>query len=105
MKLLVTGVAGFIGAALADRLLARGDAVVGIDNLNAYYEVALKQARLARLTGRTGFEFHHLDIADRPALARLFAREQFDVVAHLAAQAGVRYSVTHPEKYVDANLV
>ena len=105
MKLLVTGVAGFIGAALAERLLARGAEVVGIDNLNDYYDVALKEARLARLTGQPGFSFKRIDVADRPAMARLFDSDRFETVAHLAAQAGVRYSVEHPEKYIDANLV
>lgn len=105
MKLLVTGVAGFIGAALAERLLARGDEVVGVDNVNDYYDVGLKEARLARLAGRAGFVFERIDIADRDAMARLFAAHRFDVVAHLAAQAGVRYSVERPDRYVDANLV
>ncbi len=105
MKRLVTGAAGFIGAALCERLLARGDQVVGVDNLNDYYEVALKEARLARLTGQPGFAFERLDLADREATARLFRGGGFDVVVHLAAQAGVRYSVERPERYVDANLV
>jgi UDP-glucuronate 4-epimerase len=102
---LVTGAAGFIGAALCDRLLARGDEVLGLDNLNDYYEVALKEARLARLAGHKGFRFERVELADRAATARTFASRPLDVVVHLAAQAGVRYSVTHPEKYVDANLV
>jgi UDP-glucuronate 4-epimerase len=105
MTRLVTGAAGFIGAALCERLLARGDEVVGVDNLNDHYEVSLKEARLARLTGRPGFAFERLDLADREAAARLFRGRRFDVVAHLAAQAGVRYSVERPEAYVDANLV
>jgi UDP-glucuronate 4-epimerase len=105
MTRLVTGAAGFIGAALCERLLARGDAVVGVDNLSDYYEVTLKEARLARLEGRPGFAFERLDLADRAATAALFQRHAFDVVVHLAAQAGVRYSVEHPERYVDANLV
>jgi len=105
MNILVTGVAGFIGAALAARLMARGDNVLGIDNLNDYYEVSLKEARLARLAPHPRFRFERLDIADRPAMQALFAGERFDAVAHLAAQAGVRYSLTHPQAYVDANLV
>jgi UDP-glucuronate 4-epimerase len=104
MNLLVTGAAGFIGAALAQRFLDRGDAVLGVDNLNDYYDVALKEARLARLSPRPGFRFERLDISDRPGMEALFARERFDAVVHLAAQAGVRYSVSHPYKYVDANL-
>jgi UDP-glucuronate 4-epimerase len=105
MKVLVTGAAGFIGAALCDRLLARGDEVLGVDNLNDYYDVSLKAARLARLEARAGFRFERLELADRATTARAFAAGPFDAVVHLAAQAGVRYSVTHPEKYVDSNLV
>jgi UDP-glucuronate 4-epimerase len=105
LRFLVTGAAGFIGAALCERLLARGDEVVGVDNLSAYYDVALKEARLARLADRTGFAFERLDLADRGRTAGLFGAGRFDAVAHLAAQAGVRYSVEHPEQYVDANLV
>jgi UDP-glucuronate 4-epimerase len=105
MHVLVTGAAGFIGAATALRLLGRGDSVVGLDNLNDYYEVALKEARLGRLAPHGGFRFERLDLADRDGMARLFARERFDCVVHLAAQAGVRYSVTHPFAYADANLV
>ncbi len=105
MKLLVTGAAGFIGAALAERLLARGDEVIGVDNLNDYYDVSLKEARLARLAARPGFAFERIDIADRTRMRELFAAHRLDSVVHLAAQAGVRYSVEHPERYVDANLV
>src|SRR3990172_3366186 len=105
MKRLVTGAAGFIGAALCERLLARVDEVVGVDDLNDYYEVSLKEARLARLTGRPGFAFERLDLADREATAQLFRGRGFDVGVHLAPPAGVRYSVDRPERYVDANLV
>ena len=105
MKVLVTGAAGFIGTATALRLLDRGDEVVGIDNLNDYYDVGLKASRLARLDGRANFRFIRMDIADRPAVAQLFATERFDRVINLAAQAGVRYSLTNPNAYVDSNLV
>lgn len=104
-KILITGAAGFIGAELALRLLAQGDQVVGIDNLNDYYDVALKQARLDRARQHPNFAFRHLDLADRPAIAKLFASHQFDAVVNLAAQAGVRYSLQNPQAYVDANLV
>ena len=105
MKVLLTGAAGFIGLHTALRLLARGDEVVGLDNLNDYYDVALKQARLAQLQGQAGFRFVKLDVADREGLAALFETERFDRVVHLAAQAGVRYSLKNPNAYVDANLV
>ncbi len=105
MKVLVTGAAGFIGMHVAQRLLARGDEVIGIDNLNAYYDVALKEARLARLEGHAGFRFIKLDIADAQALGELFEREGFERVVHLAAQAGVRYSLENPQAYVQSNLV
>ncbi len=105
MNILVTGAAGFIGSTLALRLLQRGDRVTGLDNLNDYYDVSLKQARLARLRTHSGFEFEKIDIAEREAMARLFASRRFDAVMHLAAQAGVRYSIENPAAYVDANLV
>jgi len=103
MKVLVTGAAGFIGMHCAERLLARGDEVLGVDNLNDYYDVRLKKARLARLSGK--FKFVKADIADRAAMERLFADERPQRVIHLAAQAGVRHSLKDPHAYVDANLV
>jgi UDP-glucuronate 4-epimerase len=103
MKVLVTGVAGFIGMHCAERLLARGDHVVGVDNLNDYYDVRLKQARLARLSGR--FTFHKTDITDRAAMEKLFAAEKPERVIHLAAQAGVRHSLKDPHAYVHGNVV
>ena len=105
MKILVTGAAGFIGHHLALRLVSRGDSVVGIDNLNNYYDVTLKENRLKRLTPSPAFRFVKLDLADKPAIAALFAEEKFDVVVNLAAQAGVRYSLENPQAYIDANLV
>ena len=105
MKVLVTGAAGFIGSTLAHRLLDRGDEVVGIDNLNDYYDVRLKQARLERLRARAGFEFQKLDIIERKTMSGLFAASKFDAVVHLAAQAGVRYSIENPSAYIDANIV
>jgi UDP-glucuronate 4-epimerase len=104
VKVLVTGSAGFIGSAVAQRLLGRGDRVVGVDNLNDYYDPALKRARLARVAATAPFENHVIDIQDRAALEHLFEREQPQRVVHLAAQAGVRYSLTHPQTYVDANI-
>lgn len=104
MKYLVTGAAGFIGFHLAGRLCAEGHEVVGIDNLNDYYAVSLKEARLARLGPLPGFRFERLDLADRTAMAELFAREQFERVIHLGAQAGVRYSLDNPFAYADSNL-
>lgn len=105
MKILVTGAAGFIGAALSLRLLERGDEIIGLDNLNDYYDVRLKEARLARLTAEPRFCFIKLDVADRGGMAQLFASHRPQRVAHLAAQAGVRYSLSHPYAYVESNLV
>ncbi|WP_031429840.1 NAD-dependent epimerase [Methylomicrobium agile] len=104
MKLLVTGAAGFIGSALSMKLLERGDEIVGIDNLNDYYDVNLKLARLERLKNYDRFKFIKLDIADRSEVERLFAEEKFQRVVHLAAQAGVRYSLTNPHAYIDSNI-
>ena len=105
MKILVTGAAGFIGSAVALRLLERGDEVVGVDNLDPYYDVALKQARLDRVGAHDGFRDMRASIADRTAMTELFARERPDAVVNLAAQAGVRYSLENPHAYVNANLV
>jgi len=102
---LVTGAAGFIGAALSLRLLERGDEVVGIDNINDYYDVNLKLARLERLKGYEKFKFIKLDISDRKVIEALFIKEQFQRVMHLAGQAGVRYSITNPHAYIDSNIV
>lgn len=105
MKILVTGVAGFIGYHLAERLLVEGINVYGIDNLNNYYDVSLKKDRLAQLQARTGFEFQLLDLFERQGIDSLFQAEKFDCVVNLAAQAGVRYSIENPFAYVDSNLV
>ena len=105
MRVLLTGTAGFIGYHVAQRLLARGDQVVGLDNLNDYYEPALKLARLRRLDGLPGFRFVQLDLVDRAGMAELFATERFECVIHLAAQAGVRYSLQNPHAYIDSNIV
>ena len=105
MKILLTGAAGFIGMTTCLRLLARGDEVVGLDNLNDYYEVQLKLDRLARLQPHANFRFIKADVADRAAIEQLFAAEKFDRVIHLAAQAGVRYSLENPQAYVDSNIV
>lgn len=104
-RVLVTGAAGFIGYHLSERLLQRGDEVLGLDNLNPYYDPSLKEARLARLQGRPGFRFVRAELADRDAMARIFAEERPEVVVNLAAQAGVRYSLENPHAYVDSNLV
>ncbi len=104
-QILVTGAAGFIGFHLSTYLLANGHNVIGLDNLNDYYDVALKRDRLTQLEGKQGFRFHKLDLADRKGLADLFAQYSFDVIAHIAAQAGVRYSLENPHAYVDSNLV
>ena len=105
MKILVTGAAGFIGMHVAQVLLARGDQVVGLDNLNDYYDPKLKENRLARLTPHPAFRFVRMDVADRAGMERLFAEERFDRVVHLAAQAGVRYSLENPHAYIDSNIV
>ncbi|MFC0325495.1 NAD-dependent epimerase [Halomonas organivorans] len=105
MKLLITGMAGFIGYSLARRLSGQGHHIVGVDNLNDYYDVSLKEARLAQLAGCDDISFVKLDLASRDDMASLFERYRFDRVVHLAAQAGVRYSLDNPHAYVDANLV
>ena len=107
MSILITGAAGFIGSHVAHRLLARGDTVIGIDNLNSYYDVRLKEARLARLLEHPRFSFHKLDISDRESINGTLARvgKDIDGVVHLAAQAGVRHSIEHPFDYISANIV
>jgi UDP-glucuronate 4-epimerase len=105
MKILVTGAAGFIGFHTAQKLLARGDQVVGLDNLNDYYDVRIKLARLEILKASPNFSFAKLDLADRTGITELFAREKFQRVINLAAQAGVRYSIQNPLAYVDSNVV
>lgn len=104
-RVLITGAAGFIGYHVSQFLLARGDEVVGLDNLNDYYDVRLKRARLSRLESQPGFRFERQDLADCDAIAQLFERERFTKVVNLAAQAGVRYSLTNPHAYIDANIV
>ena len=105
MRFLVTGAAGFIGHAVCSKLLAAGDSVIGVDMLTDYYDVALKQARLARLTRHSGFTDFRTDICDLPAMQNVFDEHQPERIVHLAAQAGVRHSLTHPASYVQANLV
>ncbi len=104
-KVLVTGAAGFIGYHVAKSLLERGDEVVGLDNLNAYYDVGLKEARLAQIESHPNFDFAKTDLVDRDSIEELFTRHEFDRVVHLAAQAGVRYSIENPHSYVSSNLV
>lgn len=104
MRYLITGVAGFIGSAVASALLNKGHEVLGIDNLNPYYDPALKEARLSPLTNRGDFEFQKLDICERDAIEALFQDHVFDCVIHLAAQAGVRYSISHPHTYTESNI-
>jgi UDP-glucuronate 4-epimerase len=105
MKILVTGAAGFIGSFTASRFLERGDEVIGLDNLNAYYDVTLKGARLERLQRQARFRFVRGDLADQTRMAELFEREKFDRVVHLGAQAGVRYSLQDPRSYIDSNVI
>jgi UDP-glucuronate 4-epimerase len=105
MRVLVTGAAGFIGMHVAQILLARGDEVVGLDNVNDYYDPQLKRDRLARLAPKPGFRFVQADVADKQAIGALFAAEKFERVVHLAAQAGVRYSLVNPQAYIDSNIV
>ena len=108
MQILITGAAGFIGANLTEKLLAQGHTVVGVDDLNGYYDVSLKQARLAKIEKHAfadRFTFQKVDIVDRDVMTCLFESHAFDVVVHLAAQAGVRYSIENPQSYIDSNLV
>ena len=105
MNILVTGAAGFIGSAVAMKLLERGDTVVGLDNLNDYYSVELKEARLKRIQEHKSFSLYKLDVKDTGEIERVFKEEKFDKVVHLAAQAGVRYSIENPRAYIDTNIV
>ncbi len=103
-RILVTGAAGFIGFHVSKRLIARGENVIGLDNLNDYYDVNLKYARLKQLEGHKNFRFIKLDIANREEIGKLFSENKFDIVVNLAAQAGVRYSLTNPYAYIDSNI-
>jgi len=105
VRVLVTGAAGFIGFHLSKFLVAQGNDVIGLDNLNNYYDVSLKQARLVQLTDRSNFQFYKLDLADRNGMMNLFSEHRFDIVVNLAAQAGVRHSLDHPHDYVNSNLI
>ena len=105
MKVLVTGAAGFIGNSVCQRLLERGDEVVGLDNLNDYYEVSLKESRLALIADHPKFQFARMDLEDDDGVLGLFAEHGFNRVVHLAAQAGVRYSIENPRAYIDSNIV
>ncbi|MBW4477551.1 MAG: NAD-dependent epimerase [Tolypothrix brevis GSE-NOS-MK-07-07A] len=105
MKILITGVAGFIGYHLAQKLLENDHQIYGIDNLNNYYDVNIKKARLNQLEPQKNFQFEYLDLIDRPRIFELFQQENFDIVVHLAAQAGVRYSIDNPQAYIDSNLI
>jgi UDP-glucuronate 4-epimerase len=105
MKVLVTGAAGFVGSYVAAALALRGDIVIGIDNLNSYYDPQLKLDRLSQICASTNFSFIKMDISDRAAVETLFKQHEFEMVVHLAAQAGVRYSIDHPHDYIDANIV
>ncbi len=105
MKILVTGAAGFIGFHLSQKLLSNGNEIIGLDNLNDYYEVSLKETRLALLKQENNFSFYQLDLANKEGIEKLFQEHQFDVVVNLAAQAGVRYSIENPHAYVNSNIV